>query len=167
MPFDSQTKVVVHFLDGKILKGSTIGFHPSREVFYLFPLGEEHAIKINILSVKALFFVKTFEGNKNHKKSKILEDYKLTPTQRKIKVHFKDGEVIFGSTHSYGPGRKGFFICPLDPLDNNERIYVNQLAVRELWLMDMEVKTPVRWRSGKYVLEEGKWKFVQGLENNN
>jgi hypothetical protein len=34
---------------------------------------------------------------------------------RKVKVSFKDGEVLIGSTMGYDPKREGFFLFPPDP----------------------------------------------------
>ena len=39
-------------------------------------------------------------------------------------VTFLDGEVMFGMTNGYSPGRKGFFVTPADKTGNNERVYV-------------------------------------------
>jgi len=42
----------------------------------------------------------------------------------KVKVEFADGEVIRGTSFGYSRNRKGFFVVPIDPKSNNERIYV-------------------------------------------
>ena len=44
---------------------------------------------------------------------------------RKIKVLFKDGETIVGTTQGYQPGRPGFFLVPADP--NQQRALLCRL----------------------------------------
>lgn len=50
----------------------------------------------------------------------------------KIKVKFADGELIRGTTTGYNKKRKGFFLFPVDPQSNNERIYVVADAVHDV-----------------------------------
>jgi hypothetical protein len=75
--------------------------------------------------LKAVFFVKTFEGNKNHRSTDdfTVESLRDVPGL-KVKVTFSDGEVMYGTTHGYAPERKGFFIFPADKESNNERVFV-------------------------------------------
>jgi len=42
----------------------------------------------------------------------------------KLKIHFKDGEVVYATTFGDSPARKGFFVFPLDKHCNNEKVYV-------------------------------------------
>lgn len=42
----------------------------------------------------------------------------------KLKVLFKDGEVMFATTFGYSPARKGFFVYPIDKNCNNNKVYV-------------------------------------------
>jgi hypothetical protein len=51
---------------------------------------------------------------------------------RKIRVRFKDGEVLVGTTQGYQPGRPGFFLVPADPGSNIERCYVISAATDEV-----------------------------------
>ncbi len=132
-----ENKIVVHFLDGKVLKGRTRDFSPKRKFFYLSTLSQvdhESPVRIEVSSLKAVFFVKDYKGNKNHKKVTGFEDQpEKTPAPHRIVVYFKDGEVLYGTTHSYSPNREGFFVYPIDPSDNNERVYVVQSAVKDVW----------------------------------
>jgi hypothetical protein len=47
-----------------------------------------------------------------------------------MEVTCKDGEVIVGTTTGYDPKRPGFFLFPIDPSANNERVFVVTSAVR-------------------------------------
>ena len=53
-------KVVIHFRDGRILKGYTYDFSPNREVFHITQAqnGKE-MIEVSTSLLKALFFVKS------------------------------------------------------------------------------------------------------------
>lgn len=124
----SRNRVVVRYRDGKLLKGYTHDFLPMKDSFHLT---SEDAIskgtihEIQVAELKAIFFVKSFEGNKfYHEKKKFEEvgDSKLRGI--KIKVEFFDGEVIRGISLGYNNKKKGFFISEIDPGSNNERIFV-------------------------------------------
>jgi hypothetical protein len=120
-------KIVVKFGDGSIMKGESTDFLPDKKYFYL-KLMEGGTKKIDIETLKAVFFVKDFEGNKDHKK--IYKDFMPWGGQ-KVKVEFTDGEVITGYTSSFSTGKYGFFITPADSGGNNEQIFVLNEAVKE------------------------------------
>ena len=129
-----QNKIVVHYQDGRINKGVTSDFFPNKDVFHLLPVNappESKPILVSLQELKAVFFVKTFEGNPEYKDKKEWEADK-TVVGRKIRVVFKDGEVLVGTTHGYQPGRPGFFIHIADPQSNNERCFVISSATQEV-----------------------------------
>ena len=131
----SVNKIVVKFKDGKIVKGCTTDFGPNKEIFHLNPIEDygKDILEIEVSSLKAVFFVKDFKGNKNYKKVRTFEGQpKGIPSQRKIIVIFKDGENFYGTCHSYDPERKGFFVYPIDPKDNNDRVFVVAPAVNSV-----------------------------------
>ena len=114
-------KVVVHFLDNKILKGVTNDFFPNKNFFHLAKSENSETLKIDILDLKAVYFVKTPEGNPYYHER---HDIERSGFGKKIEVHFKDGEVIIGYTQGFSPNRPGFFVFPSDPNSNNDRIFV-------------------------------------------
>ncbi len=123
---DVENKVVVRFRDGRMVKGYTHDFHPNREIFHVSEVQEGgKVIDVSTSLLKAVFFVKTFEGNKDHRSSDdfSMESLKNVPGL-KVKVTFSDGEVMYGSTHGYAPERKGFFIFPADKKSNNDRAFI-------------------------------------------
>ncbi len=136
-------KTVVKYQNGKIIKGWVEDFRPDRESFIFFPLieySEEERMEINFFSLKAVFFVKDFIGNKDYKKVRTFNiDCKITPSQRKLIVNFKNGEHLYGTSHSYGRYKIGFFMYPIDPKDNSERIFVVHSAVVNVRLMKIEI----------------------------
>lgn len=123
-----RNRVVARLSDGKMLKGYTHDFLPGKELFHLIEYstsgaGDIHEIETS--SLKAIFFVKTFGGNKDYNEKKRFSEVDTAALHGiKIKVTFKDGEVLCGLSLGYNKEKKGFFIVPIDPLSNNERIYV-------------------------------------------
>lgn len=121
-------KVVVKFKDRRVLKGKTSNFFPNKTSFHLELVdGEKRAIRIQEL--KALFFVKTFEGDKQHEKN--YEDA-VPGGGRKIKVKFSDGETMIGYTTGYSSDRAGFYMVPADLKGNNERVFVVVSATQSI-----------------------------------
>ena len=61
----SENKIVVHYLGGKLTKGYTFDFNQNRETFHVVASQDqvEEATIVNHDDLKALFFVKTLEGN--------------------------------------------------------------------------------------------------------
>ena len=136
-------KAIVRYQNGEIIKGWVEDFRPDRDSFILFPLieySEEERIEIEFSSLKAVFFVKDFIGDKDYKKVRTFNfDLKITPSQRKLIVNFKDGEHLYGTSHNYGRYEVGFFMYPTDPKDNSERIFVVNSAVESVRLMKIEI----------------------------
>ena len=121
-----ENKVVVHFRDGQIVKGYTYDFNPNKETFHVTEAQDPNRVfEVSTSFLKAVFFVKTFEGNKGHPGSAdfSIERFKNTPGL-KVKVTFFDHEVMYGTTHGYSPQRKGFFISPANKEINNDRVFV-------------------------------------------
>jgi len=128
-------KLVVKYKDGKILKGWSTDFKPNKDIFHLRHAGENSGeiLEIEISSLKAVFFVKDYTGDKDYQKVRTFEGQpKGIPTERKIIIIFKDGENFYGTTHSYNQQRKGFFAYPIDPGDNNERVFVVAPAIESV-----------------------------------
>ena len=136
-------KAVVKYQNEEIITGWVEDFRPDRESFILFPLieySEEERMEINFNSLKAVFFVKDFIGDKNYKKVRTFNvDLIITPSQRKLIVNFEDGERLYGTSHNYGRYKVGFFMYPVDPQDNSERIFVVHSAIESVRLMKIEI----------------------------
>jgi len=126
-------KVVVHYVDGRVLKGFTQNFYPSIDRFHLHPVAETSGkgTKIFIRDLKAVFFVRDFAGNPqyNEKKSLLSEEEFRGHI---VEVTFADGEILVGSTPGYDPKRQGFFLIPLDPESNNIRIFTVNRSVKNV-----------------------------------
>ena len=124
--------VVAHFRDGRIEKGLTNDFLPTKDRFHLFPAGSlpgSAPVEILISQVKAVFFVRDLKGSPEHKKS---NEFEGPMAGRKLRVVFRDGEVMTGTTNGYDPGRPGFFLFPADVKSNNERCFIVTGAAKEI-----------------------------------
>jgi hypothetical protein len=130
-------QIVVRYVDGRVVKGITNDFLPAKDRFHLFPDGSApgaRALEILVAELKAVFFVKDLVGTPTHSESNQFDPGK-PPVGRKIRVHFKDGEVVVGTTQGYQPGRPGFFLVPADEKSNNNRCFVVAAATREVKLI--------------------------------
>jgi len=86
-------------------------------------------LDINIEELKAVYFIKNFEGNKD-RMDKYMDD--IPGGGRKVQVNFFDGEMLIGYTQGYSPTRSGFFVIPADLENNNDRIYVITSATEKV-----------------------------------
>jgi hypothetical protein len=130
-----QNLVVARYRDGRTIKGTTYDFGPQKKGFHVVPLGEEGGKVSEVLlsELKAVFFVKSFEGKQTYPLSKAGVEEKAEPAGlMKVKITFFDGETLVGTTHGYTLEREGFFIVPLEGDSNNLRIFVISKAVKQV-----------------------------------
>lgn len=125
-------KVVARFTDGRLVKGETSDFVPAKEVFHIAmgPAGSK-PVEIRIQDLKALFFVKDFAGDPQRTDGTELGSPRPA-AGRRIKVVFKDGEVLLSTMQGYQPGWLGFFLIPADSGSNIERAYVVASATEQI-----------------------------------
>ena len=125
-------KVVAHFLDGKILKGSTQDFFPNRQLFHLKAI-DGPSVEIRCLDLKGVFFVKDLNGNQQRRDLRgFIQAPAETAHGKKLAVRFKDGELLCGYSLTYSHDRDGFFVFPSDPGSNNLRVYVVTASAAEV-----------------------------------
>jgi hypothetical protein len=125
-------QVVARFQDGHLMKGFTTDFLPTKDRFHM-TLDEQGAgskpVEVRVAELKAVFFVKSFVGDPQHHRSN--EPNQGVPGRR-LRIVFKDGEVVVGTTQGYDRSRPGFFVIPVDPAGNNERCFVVAAATQEV-----------------------------------
>lgn len=131
--------VVARFLDGRVLKGTTHDFAPTKPTFHLHGVcdASERGLIVPIGSLKALFFVKSYEGDAKHVEN--IDVANAGGQGRKIIVTFSDDEVIAGFTTGYARDKQGFFVVPADPKSNNARIYVVTASVKKITWADSPI----------------------------
>src|SRR5262245_59382468 len=129
-----ENKVVVHMKDGRIHKGVTQDFHPSRESLHLLPAeGGGVPMRIRLEDMKALFYVKDYMGNRDFVARRQF-DQARTSGRRAI-LTFTDGETMWGTLAEDDEKAPGFFFFPVDEQDNNIRIFVMRSSLKEMRLV--------------------------------
>ena len=128
-------KVVVHFIDDIIVKGYVNNFNANRPSFHLYNditgSSPNQPMLLKMKEIKAIFFVKTFEGNNEYvERKEFIEGDRALGCR--VEVTFIDGEVIRGSTVDYDLLHSGFFLIPVDPSSNNIQIFVVSNAVMKI-----------------------------------
>lgn len=129
--------IVVRFADGRVAKGTTTNFLPTKDRFNLSLEGSapgSRTQEILLSELKAVFFVNDLAGCPSHEDSNQFDPGKPV-FGRKIQVIFKDGEVVVGTTQGYQAGRLGFFVVPADEKSNNSRCFIVTAATKQVTLL--------------------------------
>jgi hypothetical protein len=125
----NENKVIAHFLDGSLIKGTTLDFFPTKEKFHLTDsCGDVFEVQVNAL--KAIFFVKNYQGDSDYTEKKGF--FTKQTHGKKVMVEFFDGEVLFGYTLSYSTRGLGFFMFPGDPECNNNKVFIVHAAAKRV-----------------------------------
>ena len=127
-------KIVARYTDGRIIKGATSDFVAAKDRFHVSVTNAQPGskpVEIETKDLKALFFVRDFAGDPQHVEQKEFDPSRPS-AGRRIRVTFRDGEVLVGTTHGYQPGRPGFFLVPADGNSNIERCYVVAASTVEI-----------------------------------
>ncbi len=125
-------RLVVHYRDGRIFKGFSITFDPSKDTFSLTlrdAAADDPVVQVRLADLKAVFFVDDFDGEPQYSERK---EFLLPTAGRRMTVRFFDGEVLWGTSLTYHPSRSGFFLFPGDPWSNNDKVFVVSAAVTEI-----------------------------------
>jgi hypothetical protein len=127
--------VVARYRDGQVIKGYTRDFVPGQSQFHVLPRGGLQPLPVDTAELKGVFFVRDLAGNKLFHKKRLFPAFDAGPQSgRRIAVVFEDGELLVGHTQSYAAESPGFFVHPLDPRENNTRVYVLRAATKEVRL---------------------------------
>ena len=128
--------VVARFADGRVMKGTSLDIDPKRPRCHIRQANGVMA-EIQLSELKALFFVKSTEGDpaREDKKGIAPTDPRLRGA-RLVEVTFSDGERIVALSTHYPPAQPYFFLAPVDPTGNNVRILVNQAHVKSVDVLD-------------------------------
>jgi len=141
---DMRDMVVIQF-GGRIVKGFTNrALWPSENDpnanFTSAPLvlqGESSLREVPLDGVKAVFFVKTFEG-KSHDDLRFHDH--LPPVECLwVRVTFEDGEVIEGLIRNNSSYilQQAFFMSPIDPEGNNCLVYVLKAKLKNIEILGL------------------------------
>ena len=127
-------KIIARFQDGRMTKGYSQDFFPNKPTFRIYENSTGIAgepVEVKVSDLKAIFFVKTFEGDPQYQERKTyLTEEKASG--RKVEVTFRDGELMEGAVLGYNPKQVGFFLFPIDTEGNNIRIFVVNQSVKNV-----------------------------------
>jgi hypothetical protein len=129
MRLPKEIHVVAHYLDGTLLKGSTLDFLPSKPKFHI-STEDRSVFEVALIDLKAVFFVRSLSGRMGYSERKGFLAKK--DQGKRVLVEFFDGEVLFGYTLSYSARGFGFFMLPGDPDSNNEKVFVVHSATKRV-----------------------------------
>lgn len=123
---DFRPNVVVHYKDGQIRKGYTQNFAFYRDTFYLTEVDSQtqeelRSVEVPVEDLKAVFFVKDFEGNPDHRSDPEAVRHGFGD---RVEITFRDSETLSGYTRRYKESDKGFILYPADPETNNQIVAV-------------------------------------------
>jgi hypothetical protein len=125
-------RLVLRCLGGQLLRGYSNDFHPDRAHLHLCPAltcSAAERLLVPTMRVKAVFFVKDLQGQLRRVDDNTFDHQ---PRGRKVEVTFQDGEKMIGSTLTYKPDGRGFFLQPANSQGNYLRIYVVNAAIRHM-----------------------------------
>jgi hypothetical protein len=148
-PSHTEVKVVAHKKDGSLVKGFTLDvpeFYRQSldkqasvappEILQLRTPDNGACVKVVLKDLKALFFVKSFEGSTHYNEIKF---FKAHPLQDGIwvRLRFADNEstegVIFNSIQFLV--NRGFFLKPPDPHSYNEIVYIMKESLNDFRIL--------------------------------
>jgi len=122
--------VVARLLDGGKVKGQTTDFHPERNHFTITPNDSTLPVRIPVAELKALFFVRSLEGDPDHQDHR---EFRLQHGVRpKLWLEFQDGERMAAWPVSPTLGRLGFYVLPTDSDSNVEKAWVFRAALKQV-----------------------------------
>jgi hypothetical protein len=147
-------KVIARLRDGKLQKGYLIApaadsleeilcEHPptADRRIEIQSLESRESISVSLDSLKAMFFVKTFDGRKNYQEVKF---FTKSPPIRGlwVRVQFYDQECLEGVVENSLRYliEPGFFMKPPDPHSNNEIICVVKTALSDFCILGVKTE---------------------------
>ena len=131
----SMGKVVVRARDGSIHNGFASDEYIATDLIkVLSNKGDEQEFSMD--DVKAIFFVKEFEGNSKHEELKFLNNH----TRKKwvwVRVTFFDGEALEGRVENTKTllSSPGFYLWPSDEDTNNDLVYIVTDALQDFEIL--------------------------------
>ena len=140
---EDQRRVVVRYIDGSTLRGfitladvEKLNKNAWESVHVRKTDGEMELVHME--GIKAIFFVKTFEGSRHYSEFKVFTNQ---PNGKGVwvRVQFHDGEIMEGvasnslATYSHVV----FSLTPPDPQSNNQSVLVSKLGLREMQILGL------------------------------
>jgi hypothetical protein len=124
--------IVARNQDGELIRGTTEDFRPDRYFFHVMDPRTGEPERVLRTQLKAVFFVKSLEGNPHHTERKKFGGVDRAPT--KVWVEFTDGEELAGWTDEYDLDEPGFILFPTDPESNLRYAWIPHTATERVSL---------------------------------
>jgi hypothetical protein len=136
-------RIIVRYIDGSLLR---CYLSPEGEAALQMRLIDPFVVQtaggqfqeVNPSQIKAIFFVKSFEGSPNYSEFKVFTN---RPNGRGVwmRVHFRDGEVMEGvapnSLDTYF--NPVFYLTPPDPASNNQTVLVSKASLQDMQVLGL------------------------------
>jgi hypothetical protein len=147
----SRSEMVVIRMQDRLIKGylETRVWEDLEELLRHAPIGVPEVFRVQrfdtgvienvpVSDAKAVFYVKSFEGNDRHKE---LNFYARRAIVQGIwvRIEFQDGEVMEGIVHNsiHYFVDPGFFLLPTDPGSNNKLVYVIKKSLKDCCVLGL------------------------------
>ena len=130
----SLQKVVVRTRDGEVIPGFANQDRIKNTLKIITQQGKEQTFSMDKL--KAVFFVKDFQGNPEYDEIKFLTK-QIVSSMIWVRVEYFDGEVLEGKSPNNMEliCSPGFYLSPSDQDTNNKRVYVIKSALKNFTVL--------------------------------
>jgi len=130
----SLQKVIVRTRDGNVIPGFANEDRIKKTLKIINQQGKEETFTIDKL--KAVFFVKDFQGNPEYDEIKFLNKQSVS-SMIWVRVEFFDGEVLEGKVLNNMEliSSPGFYLSPSDQDTNNKRVYVVKSSLKNFTVL--------------------------------
>ncbi len=131
----SLQKVIVRTCDGKVIPGFANEDRIKKTLKIINQQGKEETFSMDKL--KAVFFVKDFQGNSEYDEIKFLNKQSVS-SMIWVRVEFFDGEVLEGKIPNNMEliSSPGFYLSPSDQDTNNRRVWVVKSALKNFTILN-------------------------------
>ncbi len=127
-------KVIVRTRDGRVIPGFANPDRIKKTLKIITQQGKEQTFSMDKL--KAVFFVKDFQGNSEYDEIKFLNKQSVS-SMIWVRVEFFDGEVLEGKILNNMEliSSPGFYLSPSDQDTNKKRVYVVKSSLKNFTVL--------------------------------
>ena len=141
--------VVARHLDGRLVKGRTEDFRPERDTFHVEKEDGSSITRVRVGELKALFFVKSLDGDRNHTDHKRFQTQEIEFVGTKTWIEFVDGEKLAGWAGPMEQDDVGFYILPTDRNSNLEKAFVVNSSLKQILQGDDAVQAAKEYHQSR------------------